>query len=143
MAKKILGTKMTKLGLVIRVECSRCAGTGNWDPNGYKVCYKCGGTGELAQDTAGSARNAKLAHIAEVKEQIAITRPIAHRHALPRPAPGSLARVATPRGAHAAASRSPSACASASTPISSSTSPCAWLQTRRCHRRRGSRHCGR
>lgn len=64
---KIIGTKLTKLGPMTRVECDRCAGTGNWDPSGYKVCYKCGGYGELAIDTDESAINRKQAHIDEVK----------------------------------------------------------------------------
>jgi hypothetical protein len=68
---KILGTKTTKLGPMTRVECDRCAGTGNWDPNGYRVCYKCGGRGELLLDTAESAYNRKRAHIDEVKGIIA------------------------------------------------------------------------
>jgi hypothetical protein len=68
---KVLGTKTTKLGVVTRIECDRCDGTGNWDPNGYKVCYKCGGRGEFDLDTAESAYNRKLAHIKEVKGIIA------------------------------------------------------------------------
>lgn len=67
----VLGTKTTKLGAMIRVECDRCNGTGNWDPNSYKVCYKCGGRGELTLDTAESTYNRKLAHIEEVKGIIA------------------------------------------------------------------------
>ncbi len=67
----VLGTKATKLGAMIRVECDRCRGTGNWDPNGYRVCYKCGGRGEIDLDTAESTYNRKLAHIEEVKGIIA------------------------------------------------------------------------
>lgn len=67
---KILGTKNTKLGPMTRVECDRCAGTGNWDPNGYRVCFKCGGRGELDLDTDESAYNRKLAHIQEMKDTI-------------------------------------------------------------------------
>ena len=63
----ILGTKVTKLGTMTRVECNRCAGTGNWDPNGYRVCYKCGGRGELLLDTVESTYNRKRAHIEEVR----------------------------------------------------------------------------
>jgi hypothetical protein len=68
---KVLGTKATKLGIMTKVECDRCCGTGNWDPNSYKVCYKCGGRGELLLDTPESAYNRKLAHIEEVKGIIA------------------------------------------------------------------------
>jgi len=64
---KALGTKATKLGVMTLVECDRCRGTGNWDPNSYRVCYKCGGHGELLLDTPESAYNRKLAHIEEVK----------------------------------------------------------------------------
>lgn len=64
---QVLGTKATKLGTMTLVECNRCRGTGNWDPNGYRVCFKCGGRGELLLDTTESAYNRKLAHIEEVK----------------------------------------------------------------------------
>jgi hypothetical protein len=67
----VLGTKITKLGAMTRVECDRCAGTGNWDPNGYRVCFKCGGRDELALDTIESTYNRKLAHIEEVRGIIA------------------------------------------------------------------------
>jgi hypothetical protein len=70
----VLGTKATKLGAMTLVECNRCAGTGNWDPNGYKVCYKCGGRGELLLDTVESTYNRKLTHIEEVKSIIADNR---------------------------------------------------------------------
>ena len=66
----VIGTKTTKLGAMIRVECDRCRGTGNWDPNSYRVCYKCGGRGELALDTVESTYNRKLAHIAEVRASL-------------------------------------------------------------------------
>jgi hypothetical protein len=69
--KKVLGTKTTKLGVMTRVECDRCAGTGNWDPSGYRVCYKCGGRGELLLDTALSTYNRKRAHVEEVRGIIA------------------------------------------------------------------------
>jgi len=68
---KVLGTKATKLGAMTRVECNRCNGTGNWDPNSYRVCYKCGGRGELLLDTPEAAYNRKRAHIEEVKDIIA------------------------------------------------------------------------
>ncbi len=68
---KVVGTKTTKLGIMTVVECDRCRGTGNWDPNSYRVCYKCGGRGELLLDTPESAYNRKLAHIEEVKGIIA------------------------------------------------------------------------
>nr|MDQ3300604.1 hypothetical protein [Myxococcota bacterium] len=45
--------------------------TGNWAPNSYRICYKCGGRGELALDTAESAYNRKLAHVQEVHGIIA------------------------------------------------------------------------
>ena len=67
---KILGTKTTKLGPMTRVECNRCAGTGNWAVSS-RVCYKCGGRGELDLDTAESAYNRKVAHIEEVRGIIA------------------------------------------------------------------------
>lgn len=63
----VLGTKITKLGAMTQVECDRCGGTGNWDPNSYRVCFKCGGRGELLLDTTESAYNRKLAHIEEVR----------------------------------------------------------------------------
>jgi uncharacterized Zn finger protein (UPF0148 family) len=72
MAKTILGTRNTKLGKMIVIECNRCAGTGNWNANqGFRVCYKCGGRGEYMEDTKESAYNRKQAHIDEVIRIIA------------------------------------------------------------------------
>ena len=67
----VLGPKTTALGPMIRVECDRCAGTGNWAVSSYRVCYKCGGRGELDLDTPESTYNRKAAHVEEVRGIIA------------------------------------------------------------------------
>lgn len=50
-------------------ECSRCQGYGEWAPG--RVCYKCGGFGQILNHTKAMVIEAKKAHIAEVKESIA------------------------------------------------------------------------
>ena len=50
-------------------ECSRCQGHGDWAPG--RVCYKCGGSGQILNWTKAMVIEAKKAHIAEVRETIA------------------------------------------------------------------------
>lgn len=94
MGKKI-GTKETKLGTVNVHTCDRCSGTGSISQATYRVCYKCGGFGTYTSDTKESARNAKIQHIAQVQEEIALETQALERATL-KNRPGSM-RIAQER----------------------------------------------